>query len=81
MKNLQIILTLILSLNLTAQNLKIETDFILLGMINDHWMTKKGDCKYHIDTFSNEDSLQFKSFLHNSHFLLRGELRSTGFNN
>ena len=56
MKNLHIILALILSLNLTAQNLKIETDFILLGMINDHWMTKKGDCKYHIDTFSNEDS-------------------------
>lgn len=71
MKNLHIIIALILSFNLTAQNLKIETEFVLLGMINDHWMTKKGDCKYHIDTFSNEDSLQLQDFLHYSNLFFQ----------
>jgi len=71
MKNLHIIFVLIFSFNLTAQNLKIETEFVLLGMINDHWMTKKGDCKYHIDTFSNEDSLQLKDFLHYANLFLQ----------
>jgi len=63
MKNLPLIFALIFSFNLTAQNVKIETKFVLLGMINDQWMTKKGECKYHIDTFSNKDTLQFRHFL------------------
>ena len=62
---------MIISINLTAQSVKIETEFVLLGMINDHWVTKKGDCKYHIDTYSNEDSLQFKDFLHYSNIFFQ----------
>ena len=71
MRNLHIIIALILSFNLTAQDKKIETEFVLLGMINDHWMTKKGGCKYYIDTFSNKDSLQFQDFLHYSNLFFQ----------
>lgn len=71
MRNLHIIIALIFSCNLTAQNLKIETEFVLLGMINDHWMTKNGDCKYHIDTYTKKDSLQFQDFLHYSNIFFQ----------
>lgn len=64
MKYTYIIFTLIFSYSLSAQSLKMETKFVLLGMINDHGFTKKGDCKYHIDSYSNEESIQFKSFIH-----------------
>jgi len=64
MRHLFTILALVFSCNLFAQSLKIETKFVLLGMINDQGITKKGDCKYHIDSYLKEDSTQFKSFIH-----------------
>lgn len=64
MKYIYIIIALIFSSSLAAQSLKIETKFVLLGMINDQGFTKNGDCKYHIDSYSNEEDIQFKRFIH-----------------
>jgi len=66
MKKLYFIFGLILCFNLTAQNLKVENKFVLLGMINDNWMTKRGDCKFHIDTYAVKDSSRLQNFLHYS---------------
>lgn len=61
------LLALIYSLNSIAQDIKIENKFVLLGMIKDHGMTKTGDCKYYIDSYSHEDSVQYNSFVQYAH--------------
>ncbi len=63
MRQLSIIIALILSANLFAQNVKIENEFVLLGMTNNNFISKKGACKYDVEIFNKKDSVKLNIFI------------------
>ena len=63
MRQLSIIIALILSVNLFAQNVEIENEFVLLGMTNNNFIAKKGACKYEVETFKKQDSVKLNIFI------------------